>query len=399
MGKFMKQTLTFLGVLAVCTGPAAAQTKLPPEARVKAATRLDWEFVARQFGPDQAKMPADYDSTKQRYQLFVPKNYKKETTWPLVLFVSAGDNPGGWPAWRKVCEEQGVLFCAPYGAGNGCPFGQRCRIVLDALDDVRTTYNIDPNRTYVTGFSGGARMACTIGFSLPEYFGGIVPIGGTNPLPKLSYLKHRIHDRLAVAHVAGDTDMNRKEHEEFMHPWWQGIGITSKVWIVPKTGHALPPAELTVQIYQWLESNVKQRQSDAVNNPKLTVGPGQAPTREQQAQRMLEVALASLQKAETVWRGVTLLQGVVARWPASDPGKQAQAKLQEILNDDAKIRLVGEQGGAEERKFLLEQSKALERFGKIQQAIQSWEFLAQEHPNSPEGELARMEAKRLREKK
>jgi predicted esterase len=390
----------FLATVVVfcCSGVALAQ-KGPIEAKVQAPTRLDWEFVARQFSADQAKVPANYDSTKQRYQLFVPKNYTKDKTWPLVLFVSPGDNPGGWSAWRKACEEQGVLFCAPYGAGNNCPLGQRCRIVLDALDAVRTTHNIDPNRTYVSGFSGGARMACTFGFSLPEYFGGIVPIGGTNPLPKLTYLKHRIKDRLAVAHVAGDTDMNRKEHELFMYPWWKALGITSKLWIVPKTGHALPPPEVLVDVYQWLESHLKQRQSDAANNPKLTVGPAEAPTPQQQAQRLLEAAGTALQKPETTWRGVALLQGVVARWPQSDAAKTAQTQLQAMLTDAAKVKLIADQGGAEERTFLVAQSKALERFGDVAKAIQSWEYLAQLHPNTPEGELAKMEAKRLHEKK
>lgn len=390
----------FLIPITIFCGMATivAHAQPPVDAKVQAPTRLDWEFVANQFGAGMGKVPANYDSAKQRYQLFVPKNYAKDKTWPLVLFISAGDGPGGWSAWKKVCEEHGVLFCAPYGAGNSCPIGQRCRIVLDALDDVRIKYSIDPNRTYVSGFSGGARMACSVGFGLPEYFGGVVPIGGTNPLPKLAYLKQRITDRLAVAHIAGETDFNRKEHEDFMHPWWAGIGITSKLWIVPKTGHALPPPDVIVQVFQWLESNLPQRVSDAKNHPKLTVAPGEAPTPDQQAKRLLESAQSALQKEETTWRGVTLLQGVKARWPQSDAGKAAQGLLDQILADAARLKLVGDQGGAEERKFLVEQSKALERFGKIQQAIQSWQFLAQQHPGTREGELARMEAKRLSEK-
>jgi hypothetical protein len=383
-------------VLIACgSGPAPGQAKLAT-VTVQAPTRLDWQFGARQFGAEQARAPADYDSGKQRYQLFVPKNYTKDKTWPLVLFVAPGADAGGWSVWHRVCEKQGVLFCAPYGAGNSCPPGRRCRIVLDALDDVRRQYNIDPNRTYISGFSGGARMACTIGFSLPEYFGGIVPIGGTNPLPKLTYLKHRIRDRLALAHVAGATDFNRKEHEDFMHPWWQGIGITSKLWIVPKTGHALPPPEVLLEVYQWLDSKLPQRQGDAANQPKLTVTPDEAPTAQQQAQRLLEVAGVALRQPGTTWRGVALLQGVVARWPQSESAKAAQVQLQQILQDEAKLKLVAEQGGAEERRFVLEQSRALERFGRRQQALQSWEFLAQQHPDSPEGELARQAVKRLR---
>jgi len=62
------------------------------------------------------------------------------------------------------------------------PAGQRTRIVLDMLDDVRRHQRIDADQTYITGFSGGGRMACAIGFALPEYFGGVAPVCGTNPI-------------------------------------------------------------------------------------------------------------------------------------------------------------------------------------------------------------------------
>src|SRR6266480_1716891 len=87
------------------------------------------------------------------------------------------------PADRKVA--------APYGAGNSTPAGQRARIILDVLDDVRRQYAIDPDLTYLTGFSGGGRMACAIGFALPEYFGGVIPLCGTNTIGAPTYLRHR----------------------------------------------------------------------------------------------------------------------------------------------------------------------------------------------------------------
>src|SRR5207248_6316496 len=138
---------------------------------------------------------------------------------PLVLFISPGNQPGGWSAWQKVCETQRVLFASPFSAGNEVSAGQRARIILDVLDDVRRQYRVDPEQTYLTGFSGGGRMACAIAFALPEYFGGVAPICGTNPLPGSAYLRHRVHDRLAVAFITGETDFNRKEDEVYMAPW------------------------------------------------------------------------------------------------------------------------------------------------------------------------------------
>ena len=144
--------------------------------------RLDWQFASQGFGSGVAKLPADYDSTKQRYQLYVPTVKKK--SWPLIVFISPGDKPAGLSAFKSVCDREGVLFCSPFAAGNAVLGGQRERIVLDKLDDGRRTYPVDPDQTYLSGFSGGGRMACAIGFALPECFGGIAPVCGTNPVSR-----------------------------------------------------------------------------------------------------------------------------------------------------------------------------------------------------------------------
>src|SRR5690349_286950 len=112
------------------------------DVQVTAPTRLDWQFACSGFGPGSDKLPAGFDSTKQRYQLFVPRTYKADKTWPLVAFISPSDQPAGWSAWKKVCEEEGMLFCSPYKAGNSVAAGPRTRIVLDMLDDIRRKYRI-----------------------------------------------------------------------------------------------------------------------------------------------------------------------------------------------------------------------------------------------------------------
>src|SRR5437773_1058302 len=74
------------------------------DVKVTAPTRLDWAFAVQGFGPKAGVLPADFDSTKQRYQLFTPKNYKadKTTAWPLVVFISPGDTPLGLTSWKTV---------------------------------------------------------------------------------------------------------------------------------------------------------------------------------------------------------------------------------------------------------------------------------------------------------
>jgi predicted esterase len=389
--------------VAVClagllAGPAPihGQTGLRKEVRVAEPTRLDWQFAASAFGKDSARLPAEYDSRRQRYLLYVPNDYKADRPWPLVVFISPGDSPAGWPSWRKVCEKSGILFCSPYEAGNKTPVGQRTRIVLDVLDDVRRHYKIDPDQTYLGGFSGGGRMACTIAFALPEYFGGVVPVCGTNPPPTLTYLRHRLMDRLSVAFVTGATDFNRKENEEYMAPYLRELGVRDRLWVVPGMGHSIPGSEVLSEVFAWLSDDLKRRRQDAKAHPGLAVAPGEAPPAAQQAERLLAEAEKTLKQPKRVWQGVALLQGVRARWPATEAGKQARKRLQEIQDDARLLEQVAEQGGSDERRALRAQAKGLERFGQKKQALQAWELLRKLHPDTPEGKEAAEAVQRLR---
>jgi dienelactone hydrolase len=370
-------------------------TGFQPEVEVANPTRLDWQFAAAGFGPRAAELPADYDSRRQRYQLFVPKGYDQARLWPLVVFISPGDDPLGWRFWQRPCEDGDVLFCAAYGAGNNCPPGQRARIVLDMLDDVRRHYRVNPDETYLAGFSGGGRMACTIAFALPEYFGGVVPICGTNPLNDLAYLRHRVRERLSVAFVTGADDFNRAENEAYMAPLFEDLGIRSRLWVVPRVGHAVPPPDVLAAVRDWLAADRKRRQADAAVYPGLRVGPAEVPTAQRQADRLLATAEDELDHADRTWRGAAMLQGIVTRWGKTEAAEKARKMLEEVQADPKRVALLAEQGGEEERRTLAAEGRALERFGDLRRALRAWSLLAEHHPDTPEGRKAAAEAKRL----
>jgi hypothetical protein len=380
-----------------CLPTLHAQTA-PRDVTVSEATRLDWEFAVHGFGPGAAKLPKGYDSPKQRYQLYVPAAPKKPDAWPLVLFISPGDKPAGLASWKAVCDKEGVLFCSPYAAGNAVPAGPRTRIILDVLDDVRRQFPVDPDQTYLTGFSGGGRMACAIGFALPECFGGIAPVCGTNPLSKLAYLRHRAEERLSLAFITGEKDFNRKENEDFMHPWMKEVGVRSKLWIVPKMGHEVPTDKVMADVYAYLKEDLKRRRDDARRFPGLTLPDVKDLAPARLAGRFLEEGLRQVDDPKRTWRGVALLQGISGRWPKSDAAAKARAKLAEVLKDEGILERIADQGDKDERLSLTAQAKAFERFGQIPQALQAWQLLAESQPGSAAAKEAEDNIRRLKKK-
>ncbi len=375
-----------------------ALAQAPREVTVKHPTRLDWEFPAKGFGAAAGKLAGSFKSEKQKYQFFAPSKTDPKRPMPLIVFIPAGADPAGWNVLKSLCEKEGILFASPHGAGNSTPASQRSRIILDVLDDIRRNYTIDADQTYLTGFSGGGRMACSLAFCLPEYFGGVFPICGTNPLPNVTYLRHRVRDRLSAAFLTGEKDFNRKENELYMQPWFEELGIRTKVWVAANLGHSLPPEKLLAEAYAWMKDDLPRRQADRKSWPGLNVEPTESPSAKEQGQRLLSTATKAFENPQEIWRGVTLLQGVTQRFDKTEANPAARDLLKKVTQNEALLNAIDQQGAADEVLSLSAQAKALERFGQPTKAVEAWELLARNYDGTPIGDAARKEIRRLRGK-
>jgi predicted esterase len=399
-------------LLCLVSGPIQAQeTGYQKEVKVHQATRLDWIFAMsnQSLAVAPADWLPDYDSTQQRYELFVPRAVKgtrkpaaKSTSrsktgptksgaeLPLILFISAGDQPAGWGQLQAVCEQQGFAFASPYGAGNNTPMPQRVRIVLDVLDDIRQRHAIDPDRTYLAGFSGGGRTACGIAFALPELFGGVIPVCAGGDLREETWLRHRVIDRLSVALVTGTGDFNLSEVSRFRGPMLTDMGVRTQVTVVDKLGHGIPDSQTFTKVVEWLDAGAPDRRKLAASKPASRISGDAAPAREQWAKSLLAEGQSQLKKPETLFTGLMLLQGTMQRWP--DLPQAADAK-RILLEYEAQAEHPWEADDiAEQRKFLIARARALsdyatgdlpeqyarQRSAMLEAAINLWTMIVQD---------------------
>lgn len=348
-----------LALLAAAAALAPARADLPTgftaNVPVTAPTRLDWTFVVTNrtvADPPPTLLEAGYDSTKQRFDLYLPPRKDAKQPLPAVVFVSPGDDAGGWKAFEPTCTKLGIAFVAVRGAGNNVPPPKRVRVVLDCLDEVRRHVSLDPDRTYLSGFSGGGRIACLIGFALPEHVGGVLPLCAAGDLRAEPWLRHRAADRLSAALVTGATDFNRGEVELWRGPLWRDLGIRTRVWVQPGLGHAVPSAATLGQAVAWLEEDRPRRATLAKKHPATrAAAAGVTPA------ALLAEAKAKAADAKTAYPGLMLAKGVAARWPDLDAGKAARAWLVEY---DATGDPAWEKDDiAEQRKTLVAEARSL----------------------------------------
>jgi pimeloyl-ACP methyl ester carboxylesterase len=388
-----------LSLAAVAAPPAPGYTA---KVSVVGPTRLDWTFAvtSQSLADPPAKLTGDgYDSAKQTYELFVPPRKDAKRPLPAILFISAGDEPAGWKSFEKVCKDRGIVFVGVRGAGNSVPPPKRVRVALDCFDDARRQIPLDPDRTYVSGFSGGARIACAVAFALPEYFGGVIPVCAAGELREESWLRHRLTDRLGAALVTGETDFNRGEVERWKGTTWKDTGVRTRVWVQPKMGHAMPPAATLAEAAKWLDDDAPRRAAAAKKSPASRAAPSAARTREEDAKALFDEAKRMLADQATTYRGLMLLKGAAARWPDLATGKAALKLLREY--DAKKERPWEGDDVAEQRKQIAAEARGLgdyalngippgspyekERPAAAKRATDLWGVLIQDAPNSALG--------------
>ena len=392
-------TRALLFIIATCLATLTKVEAAPPghpghqpEVKVSAATRIDWVFALSNQSP--VEPPADwlsgYDSTAQTYELYVPKSLKKGESPGLILFISPGDGSTGLESLRKVCDDQKLIFASPHGAGNNTDTRKRVRIVLDVLDDLRREYRVDPDRTYIAGFSGGGRIACAIGYSLPEYFGGVISICAAGDLREESWLRQRVVDRLSVAHLTGETDFNRGEVERFRGPMLAAVGVRSKVWVAPKTGHAIPATSLLSDAVVWLDAGLPIRRKLAKDYPASRASSTDVPTRDELANLLLAEGKLRLATKAKTYSGLMQVKGVLERWP--DLAAAQEAKVILVKYEQGTDRGWEQEDVAQQRKFLIARAKALtdyatgplpqqyagQRPDMVQGAIQLWNMVIED---------------------
>lgn len=236
-------------------------TNSPPQSQ---ADEVKWRLHAEEYSPP-------YNVAKEKFELIVPKTYTHDNPHGLFIWISAGAKPAIPAEWEKALAARKLIFAGAYDAGNPRNIFDRVKMAVDANYALRQRFNVDARRVYVSGFSGGARVASMVGVAWADMFTGTIPFMGANfytdvraedgKTYTLDYLPD--DEVLAIAKkrcsyvlITGEKDFNRANikavfelgfrQEKFLNPHYLEV---------PKQGHSLPPA-------QWLEDGLKLLDGD-----------------------------------------------------------------------------------------------------------------------------------------
>lgn len=183
------------------------------------------EFSRRVFSPTtfdrllryeqhigQRPMEQTVDLSRERYDVWVPEA-RGERGYGLLVFVSPMPRWDLTRDWKKELDRAGIIYVAARGSGNSeNVYERRIPLALHAYENVTARYPVDPERVYISGFSGGSRTAVRIAAAFADVFHGALLIGGAKVIgeedfaPPPAELMNLMQRRMRLVYSTGGND-------------------------------------------------------------------------------------------------------------------------------------------------------------------------------------------------
>ena len=140
-----------------------------------------------------------------KYNLYIPKNYDANKSYPLVLFIhDAGvvstdtrmtliQGLGGviWATPSEQAEHESFVLAPQYSyaiVNDNSEATRDLDVTVDLVKALESQYNIDKNRVYTTGQSMGCMASIEILIKYPDLFAAALLVAGQWDATKMSVL-------------------------------------------------------------------------------------------------------------------------------------------------------------------------------------------------------------------
>ena len=184
----------------------------------------------------------------QTYALYLPSSYSANRKWSVLLAFHPGARGRAMvEKFQAAAEQFGYIIAASNNSRNG-PYAVSIAAAQAMSADVSQRFSIDPQRVYLTGMSGGARVATGIALGSKNNIAGVIASSAGYP-----DAKPRSSVTFAVFGTAGTEDFNYLEMRLLDRK------LTSPHFLaVFRGGHTLPPDETAADALAWMELHAMQ---------------------------------------------------------------------------------------------------------------------------------------------
>src|SRR5581483_6306591 len=167
------------------TRPLPRPSRMPRLAAIVALLSL-LPLLARASGGHAQELPKGtilddvtcVADSRESYALYVPSTYSPERSWNLLMaFHPSARGRALVELYRTAAEQYGYIVAGSNTSRNG-PWAVSLKAVQAMSDDLGRRFAIDARRVYLTGMSGGARVALQVALGSKAVAGVIASSAG-----------------------------------------------------------------------------------------------------------------------------------------------------------------------------------------------------------------------------
>ena len=219
------------------------------------ASICDMAISGEQAGVQKAAKLDTQVKVQMGYLLYLPKDYDKQESWPLILFLHGAGERGndlelvkkhGPPKLIAAGKDFPLIVVSPQ-----CPkerWWEPIELVA-LLDELSSKYKVDSDRIYVTGLSMGGFGSWRLASYAPDKFAAIAPICGGG---EKYWTRRFAHLPVWAFHGAKDTGVP-PERSQMMVDELKKKGGNPKLTIYPESGHdSWTETYNNPKFYEWL---------------------------------------------------------------------------------------------------------------------------------------------------
>lgn len=182
----------------------------------------------------------------QTFALYLPESYKENDLNSIVfIFDPAARAVIGIQPFINASDDYGHILVCSNNSKNGS-YDQNFNIINNLFNHIYSNFNIMQDGMYLSGFSGGSRLASVIATVTNKFTGVVACGGGFSDLP--TYIP-KIQDYSYVG-LCGDRDMNYREM--LRNSNYLDSKKFKSTLITYDGDHSWPPSAQISRAFDWL---------------------------------------------------------------------------------------------------------------------------------------------------
>jgi len=187
------------------------------------------------------------------WQVYVPESYDPEKPAGLLVYISPTNSGQIPPGWKTLMDRFNLIWVAADDSGNRKAAVFRIIHAIMATGHIVRKYSIDQARVYVSGFSGGGRVASMVATEYAELFKGAIYNCGVNFWDDKIPVEIDKVRRNRYVFITGSKDFNLRDTKKVFSQYEKAGVEQIELMVIPRMGHRNPGTKDYGRAIAWLD--------------------------------------------------------------------------------------------------------------------------------------------------